>query len=100
MMILVMTNHPFLRAGCHNEYQSITGIIPHVRPYFQKPTVRKHLDAHIRTIVVLIRGKLTGFYYLHLLYAIYYFVMMHLQKGKNVSILSSGDVNHGLIPSR
>jgi hypothetical protein len=43
-----------------------------------KTTVRKHLDAHIRTIVALTCGKLIGFYFLYLLYAIYYSVMMHL----------------------
>jgi hypothetical protein len=45
---------------------------------FLKPTVRIRLDAHIRTIVVLTSGKLTGFYFLYLLYAIYYSVMMHI----------------------
>jgi hypothetical protein len=51
-MILVTTNHPYLRVRCHSWYQSITGVIHHVRSYFQKPTMRKCLDAHIRTIVV------------------------------------------------
>jgi hypothetical protein len=40
--------------------------------------VRKHLDAHIRTIVVLTYGKLTRFYFQHLLYAIYNYVTTHL----------------------
>jgi hypothetical protein len=62
--------------------------------------VRIHVDAHIRTIIVLTGAKLTGFYFLHLLYAIYYFVMTHLQKGKKVSFLPLGDVNPGLVPSR
>jgi hypothetical protein len=44
------------------------GIICHIRPYFQKPMVRKCLDAHIRTIVVLTCGKLAGFYFMHLLF--------------------------------
>jgi hypothetical protein len=61
--------------------------------------VRKRLDAHIRTIVVLTGGKLTGFYFLHLLYAIYYSVTMHLRKGKKVSFLPLDDVNLGPVPS-
>jgi hypothetical protein len=40
--------------------------------------VRIRLDAHIRTIVVLTGGKLTGFYFMSLLYVIYYSVTMHL----------------------
>jgi hypothetical protein len=71
------TNHPCLRTGRHNWYQSFTGVIHHVRPYFQKHTVRKHLDAHIRTIIVLTGGKLIEIYFLHLLPAIYFFVTMH-----------------------
>jgi hypothetical protein len=71
----VMTPHddpdeaecPCLRAGYHSWYQSITGVIHHVLPYFLKSTVRKHLDAHIRTIVVLTGGMLTGIYFLYLL---------------------------------
>jgi hypothetical protein len=51
---------------------------------FSKTTVRKHLDAHIRTIVVLTGGKLTR---------IYFSIIMHRRKGKKVSILPSGDVN-------
>jgi hypothetical protein len=35
---------------------------------FLKTTVRIRLDAHIMTIVVLTGGKLTGFYFLSLLY--------------------------------
>jgi hypothetical protein len=69
-MILVGTNHFCLRVRHHNWYQSITGVIHHVRSYFQKSMMRKRLDAHIMTIVVLTGGKLTGFYFLHLLYAI------------------------------
>jgi hypothetical protein len=67
---------------------------------FSKTAVRKCLEAHIRTIVVLTGGKLTGIYFLHLLYAIYYFVTTHLQNGKKVSILPPGDVNPGPVPSR
>jgi hypothetical protein len=62
--------------------------------------VRKHLDAHIRTIVVLTGGKVTRIYFLHLLYVIYYSVMTHLYTGKKVSILPPGDVNLIPVPSR
>jgi hypothetical protein len=72
VMILVKTNHPCLWAGCHNWYQSITGIIYRLWPYFWKPTVRKRLDAHRRIIVVLTCDKLTEIYFMHLLYSIYY----------------------------
>jgi hypothetical protein len=75
-------------------------VIHHVRSYLQKPTVRKYLDAHIRTIVVLTGGKLTGFYFLHLLYTIYYSIATHLRQGKKASFLSPGDVNPGSVPSR
>jgi hypothetical protein len=71
-----------------------------VRSYFQKPTVRIHLDAHIRTIIVLMGGKLIGFYFLPLLYAIYISVTTHLRQDKKVSILPSGDVNPKPVPSR
>jgi hypothetical protein len=54
------TNRPFLRAGHHSWDQSFTGVIRQVWPYFRKHTVRKCIDAHIRTIVVLIGGKLIG----------------------------------------
>jgi hypothetical protein len=91
-MILVMTNDPYLRVGRHNYYRNLTSVIHRVRSYFRKPT--------IRTIVILTGGKLTGFYFLPLLYAIYYSVMTHLQKGKKVGILPRGDVNSGPIPSR
>jgi hypothetical protein len=67
---------------------------------FSKTTVRIHLDAHIRSIVVLTGGKLTGFYFLLLPYAIYYSVTMHRRKGKKISILPSGDVNPEPVPSR
>jgi hypothetical protein len=80
--------------------RAITGVIHHVRPYLRKSMVRKHIDDHIKTIVVLTGGKLTGFYFLHLLSAIYYSVMMHLWKGKKISFLLPGDVNSELIPSR
>jgi hypothetical protein len=57
--------------------------------------MRIRLDAHIRTIIVLTGGKLTGIYFLQLLS-----VMMHLRQGKKVSILPSGDVNLEPVPSR
>jgi hypothetical protein len=79
-MILVMTNHPYLRAGCHSWYQRNYG-------YNTLHTT------YIRTIVVSTGGKLTGFYFPHLLSIIYYFVRMHLEPGKKVSYLSPGDVN-------
>jgi hypothetical protein len=62
--------------------------------------VRICLDAHIRTIVVLTGGKLTGFYFLYLLYAIYYYITTDLRQGKKVSILPLGDVNLRPIPLR
>jgi hypothetical protein len=34
-MILVRTNHPYLKVGCHNWYQCITGKIHHARSYFE-----------------------------------------------------------------
>jgi hypothetical protein len=99
-MILITTNHPYVRVGCHNWYQIIMSIIRCVWPYFQKTTVRKHLDGHIRTIVVLTGGKLTEFYFLPLLYVIYYSITTHLWQGKNVSFLLPGDVNLGPVHSR
>jgi hypothetical protein len=99
-MILIRTNHSCLKVGRHSWYQSITGIIHHVRPYFSKPTVKKHLHAHIRTIVVLTDGKLTWFYFLPLLYAIYYYVTTDLRQCKKVSVVPSGDMNPEPVPSR
>jgi hypothetical protein len=99
-MILVTTNRICLRAGSHKWYQSITGVIRLLWPYFLKPTVRKHLDAYIRTIVVLTGGKLTGFYFRHLLYAIYNSVLTHLRQGKKVCFSPPGDVNHGPVLTR
>jgi hypothetical protein len=99
-MILIMINHPCLRVGHHNWYQSITGVIHRVRSYFQKSTVRKRLDAHIRTIVVLTGGKLTEIYFLHLLYAVYFSIVAHRRIGKKLSFLPRGDVNPGPVSSR
>jgi hypothetical protein len=93
--ILVRTNHPCLRVRCHSWYQSLMSIIPHRQSYFWKHTVGIRLDAHIRTIVVLIGGKLTWIYFPHLLS-----VTTHRRQGKKLSILSPGDVNPGPVPSR
>jgi hypothetical protein len=68
--ILVRTDHPCLGVGHHSSYQSRTSIIRHRRPYFRKPTVGIRFNAHIRTIVALTGGKLTGIYFLYLLSAI------------------------------
>jgi hypothetical protein len=57
--------------------------------------VRIHLDAHIRTIVLLTGGDLAGIYFPHLLS-----VMTHRRHSKMVSILSPSDVNPGPVPSR
>jgi hypothetical protein len=62
--------------------------------------VRIRFNAHIRTIVVLTGGKLTGIYFLYLLPAIYFSVTTHLRQGKKVSILVPGDVNSGPVASR
>jgi hypothetical protein len=35
IMIVVRTNHPYLRVRCYSWYQSITGAIHHVRPFFK-----------------------------------------------------------------
>jgi hypothetical protein len=71
-------NHPCLRVGCHSWYQSITDVIHRVRTYLRKHMMRKRLDVHIRTIVILISGKLTAIYFMYLLYAFYYSITMHL----------------------
>jgi hypothetical protein len=43
---------------------------------------RNALIPSVKTIVVLTDDKLTRFYFLHLLYAIYYSVTMHLRQDK------------------
>jgi hypothetical protein len=93
--ILVSTNHPCLRVGHHSWYQRLMSIIRPWWPYFQKPTVRIRLDAHIMTIVVITGGKLTEIYFLHLLS-----VTTYQRQGKKVSILPPGDVNSDHVPSR
>jgi hypothetical protein len=62
--------------------------------------VRIRFNARIRTIVVLTGGKLTGIYFLYLLPAIYFSIMMHLRQGKKVSILVPGDANYGPVATR
>ncbi len=61
--------------------------------------MRIRFNAHIRTIVVLTGGKLTGIYFLYLLSVIYFSVTMHLRQGKKVSILVPGDVDFGPVAS-
>jgi hypothetical protein len=95
VMILVRTDHPCLRVGRYSWYQRYYGYNTSRMVLFLKTAVRICLDAHIRTIVVLTGGKLTGIYFLHLLY-----VTTHRRQGKKVSILPLGDVNPGPIPSR
>jgi hypothetical protein len=93
--ILLRTNHSCLRVWHHSWYQSHTSKIWHWRPYFWKPTVRIPFNASIRTIVVLIGGKLIGIYLLYLLS-----VMTHLRQGKKLSVLPPGDVNSRPVASR
>jgi hypothetical protein len=71
-MILVWTDHPYLRVGRHSWYQSRYGYNASRTVLFSKTVVRIHLDTHIRTIIVLTSGKLTGIYFLYLFYAIYF----------------------------
>jgi hypothetical protein len=56
VMILVWTDHHCLRVGRHRCY----GYNTSRTVIFLKIVVRTHLDVHIRTIVVLTGGKLTG----------------------------------------
>jgi hypothetical protein len=94
-MILVSTNHPYLMVRQHRCYQRYYGYNTSYMILFLKTAMRICLNAHIRTIVVLRGGKLTGIYLPHLLS-----VTMHREEGMKVSILSSGNVNPELIPSR
>jgi hypothetical protein len=66
-MILVISDHPYLRVGRHRWYQSYYEYYTSRMILFLKTTVRIRLDAHIRTVVVLISGKLIGIYFLPLL---------------------------------
>jgi hypothetical protein len=71
-MILVRADHPYLRAGRHSWYQSRYKYNTSCMVLFLKTAVRIRLDAHIKTIVVLTGGKLTGIYFLYLLSANYF----------------------------
>jgi hypothetical protein len=77
--------------------RAITSIINCIRSYFFKKNCG---EDYIRTIVVLTGGKLTGIYFLYLLYVNYFSITTHLRHGKKVTILVPGDVNYGLIASR
>jgi hypothetical protein len=99
-MILVRTDHPYLRVGRHNWYQSYYGYNTSCAVLFLKTTMRIRLDAHIRTIVVLTGGKLIGIYFLYLLNAIYFSVTTHLRQGKKVGILMPGDIDSGPVVLR
>jgi hypothetical protein len=61
-MILVSTDHPYLRVGHHRWYQSHYGYNTSRTVLILKTVVRIRLDAYIRTVVVLTVGKLTGIY--------------------------------------
>jgi hypothetical protein len=65
---------------------------------FLKTYSEDMLRCSYKDLLVSKGGKLTGFYFLHLLYLIYY--LTHLLKGKKVSFLPLGDVNPGPGPSR
>jgi hypothetical protein len=71
-MILIRTDHPYLRVGCYSCYQSHYGYNTLRTVLFSKTAARICVDAHIRTIVVVISGKLTGIYFQYLLSAIYF----------------------------
>jgi hypothetical protein len=57
-------------------------------------------NAHIRTILVLTGGKLSGIYILFLLSVIYFSVTTHLRQGKKLNIIVPGDVDSGPVASR
>jgi hypothetical protein len=99
-MILVRTDHPCIRVGRHSWHQSHYRYNASRMTLFLKTAVRIRLDAHIRTIVVLTSGKLTGIYFVYFSSAIYFSVMMHLRQGKKVCILVPGDVDSGPVASR
>jgi hypothetical protein len=71
-MILIRTDHPCLRVGWHNWYQSRYGYNISHTVLFLKTVMRIRLDAYIRTIVVLTDDKVTWIYFLHLHSAIYF----------------------------
>jgi hypothetical protein len=93
-MILVTINHPSLRVGCHNWYQSNYRCNTSHTSIFSKAKclqVRIHVYAHIRTIVLLIGSNLTGFYFPYLLSKTYYSITTHLRLGKKVSYATDCD---------
>jgi hypothetical protein len=92
--ILVRTNHPCLRVGCHNWYQTYE-YNTLLTALFSKTYGEDTLRCPYKTIVVLTDGKVIGIYFPHLLS-----VMMHRRQGKKVSILPLGDVNPGPVSSR
>jgi hypothetical protein len=94
----VRTNYPYLRVECHRWYQRHCGYNTSRTVLFSKTMVRIVLDAHIRTILVLTGGKLTGIYFSYLLSTIYLSVTTHRRRGKKVSILPPGDGNLGPDP--
>jgi hypothetical protein len=63
-MIMVRTDHPYLRVGRHRWYQSHYVYNTSCMVLILKTAVRIRLDTHIRTIVVLTGGKLTMVYFL------------------------------------
>jgi hypothetical protein len=67
-MILVRTDHPCLGVGRHIWYQSHYGYNTSYTVLFSKTAVRIRLGAHIRTIVVLTGGELTGIYFLQFIF--------------------------------
>jgi hypothetical protein len=62
-MILVWTNRPFKGGDITSGIRAITGVIHRLWSYLRKPTVRKHLNTRIITIVILTDGKITGIYF-------------------------------------
>jgi hypothetical protein len=55
--------------------------------------VRINVYGHIWTIIVLMGGKLTEFYFSYLFSIIYYSVTTHIRPSKKIRYLSSSDVN-------
>jgi hypothetical protein len=83
-----MTNCPCLRAGCHNlcrcKYRYNTS---RTAIFFKTIHLRVRICvyAHVRTRVVLTGGNANWVYFLHLHYAIYYSITMHLWSSNKVS---------------
>jgi hypothetical protein len=94
-MILVRTDHPCLRVRYHRWYQSHYRYNALRTILFLKTYGEDTLRCLYKNIVALIGGKLTWIYFLYFLS-----VMTHRWQSKKVSILPSGDVNPGPVPSR